>query len=95
MTGPRPPRCRPVPPGVADRVVAPDPDSSEAALLHRLEQALAGLPDDERRAVVAAHGYAEGVVGAAMETGHAPEDADALARNGLQLLRAALERDAP
>ncbi len=88
----RPPRCRPVPPAVAERVLAPEPGSSEAALLHRLETALAALPDDERRAVVAAHGYDEGAVGAAVETGHTPEDADALARNGLQLLRAAMER---
>lgn len=30
-----------------------------------------------------------------METGHTPEDADALTRNGLQLLRAALDREQP
>jgi DNA-directed RNA polymerase specialized sigma24 family protein len=95
VTDPRPPRCRPVPPAVAERVQAPAPDSSEAALLHRLEQALAALPEDERRAVVAAHGFGEGAAGAAVETGHSPADADALARSGLQLLRAALERDQP
>ncbi len=95
MSDARPPRCRPVPPLVAERVQATDPDSSEAALLSRLEAALAALPEDERRAVVAAHGYAEGPVGAAAETGHSTEDADALARSGLQLLRAAMERDLP
>jgi DNA-directed RNA polymerase specialized sigma24 family protein len=95
VTDPRPPRCRPVPPVVAERVQASEPDGSEAALLHRLELALAALPEDERRAVVAAHGYAEGAVGAAVETGHTPADADALARSALQLLRAALERDEP
>jgi len=95
MSDARPPRCRPVPPAVAERVEAVDPASSEAALLHRLETALAALPEDERRAVVAAHGYAEGAVGAAAETGHSLADADALARNGLQLLRAALERQQP
>lgn len=95
MTDARPPRCRPVPPAVAERVQAVDPDASEAALLHRLEVALAALPEDERRAVVAAHGYAEGAVGAAVETGHSPADADALTRSALQLLRAALERDEP
>lgn len=92
MTEPRPLRCRPVPPAVAEAVHAPEPDSSEAELLDRLERALATLPAPERAAVVAAHGYAEGAVGAALETGHDTEDADALARNGLQLLRAALER---
>jgi DNA-directed RNA polymerase specialized sigma24 family protein len=95
VTEPRPPRCRPVPPVVAERVCAVDPDGSEAALLHRLELALADLPEDERRAVVAAHGYDEGPMGAATETGHTLADADALARSGLQLLRAALERDQP
>lgn len=93
MTDPRPPRCRPVPPSVAEAVHAAAPDSSEAALLDRLDRALASLPADERAAVVAAHGYGEGPVGAAIETGHPVEDADALARNGLQLLRAALERE--
>jgi DNA-directed RNA polymerase specialized sigma24 family protein len=95
VTDARPPRCRPVPPNVAEQVHAVDPHGSEAALLHRLELALAALPEDERRAVVAAHGYAEGAMGAAVETGHTPADAEALARSGLQLLRAALERDAP
>jgi DNA-directed RNA polymerase specialized sigma24 family protein len=94
VTDARPPRCRPVPPDVAARVVDPA-EESEAALLHRLETALAALPEEERRAVVAAHGYGEGAAGAAVETGHDLPDADALARNGLQLLRAALERDAP
>ena len=94
MSDARPPRCRPVPPAIAERVQAPDA-TSEAALLHRLELALAALPEEERRAVVAAHGYDEGPAGAAVETGHTLADADALARNGLQLLRAALERDEP
>ena len=93
MTEPRTPRCRPVPPSVAEAVLAAEPDSSEAALLHRLDEALAALPAAERAAVVAAHGYAEGAAGAAMETGHGLDDADALARSGLQLLRAALERE--
>lgn len=93
MTDARKPRCRPVPPSVAEALHAVEVDSSEAALLHRLDLALASLPADERAAVVAAHGYAEGAAGAAMETGHPLGDADALARNGLQLLRAALDRD--
>ena len=90
VTDARPPRCRPVPPSVAEAVRAPQADGSEAALLSRLEAALAELPPAERSAVVAAHGYGEGAVGAAMATGHTPEDADALTRNALQLLRAAL-----
>jgi DNA-directed RNA polymerase specialized sigma24 family protein len=59
-------------------------------VLDRLDAALAALPPSERAAVVAAHGYAEGPVGAAMELEVETGDAEALARNGLQLLRAAL-----
>jgi DNA-directed RNA polymerase specialized sigma24 family protein len=59
-------------------------------VLDRLDEALASLPPAERAAVVAAHGYAEGAVGAAMELEVETGDADALARSGLQLLRAAL-----
>jgi hypothetical protein len=39
---------------------------------------------------VPAHGYGEGPVGAAVELDLETGDADALARSGLQLLRAAL-----
>jgi len=88
--GDRVPRCRPVPPHVAAAVQDDAPTVSEAALLDRLERALAALPAAERSAVVAAHGYGEGPVGAAVELDLSPEDADALTRSGLQLLRAAL-----
>ena len=64
--------------------------SHEAELVHRLEQALAALPEAERTAVVSAIAFAGGSVGAAMELGLEIDDADALARGGLQLLRAAL-----
>jgi DNA-directed RNA polymerase specialized sigma24 family protein len=64
--------------------------SHEAELVARLEQALAQLPEAERTAVIAAIGYAGGSVGAAMELGLEIDDADALTRNGLQLLRGAL-----
>ena len=64
--------------------------TSRADLLERLDQALAALPADERAAVIAAHCYGEGAVGAAIELGLETGDADALARSGLQLLRAAL-----
>jgi DNA-directed RNA polymerase specialized sigma24 family protein len=71
-------------------VAAPVPGISPPELLDRLDQALAALPPAERAAVVAAHGYAEGPVGAAIELDVETEDGDALARSGLQLLRAAL-----
>jgi DNA-directed RNA polymerase specialized sigma24 family protein len=86
----RPPRCRPLPPSVVDAVVDTAPSTSRAELLHRLELALAALPPDERMAVVSAHGYGEGPVGAAVELDMDSGDADALTRNALQLLRAAL-----
>jgi DNA-directed RNA polymerase specialized sigma24 family protein len=86
----RPPRCRPLPPTVVAEVADTAPATSRAELLHRLELALAALPPAERMAVVAAHGYGEGPVGAAVELDMDSEDADALTRNALQLLRAAL-----
>ena len=90
MTNDRPPRCRPLPSHVVEAVADQDQGISPPELLDRLEQALAALPAAERAAVVAAHGYAEGPVGAAIELDVDTEDGDALARNGLQLLRAAL-----
>lgn len=86
----RPPRCRPLPPSVVNAVIDTAPSTSRAELLHRLEQALAALPPEERTAVVSAHGYGEGPVGAAVELDMESADADALTRNALQLLRAAL-----
>ncbi|MEX2290534.1 MAG: hypothetical protein WD794_09445 [Mycobacteriales bacterium] len=90
MTSERPPRCRPLPSHLVEAVAAAEPTASHPEVLDRLEAALAALPPAERAAVVAAHGYAEGPVGAAMELEVEPGEADALARNGLQLLRAAL-----
>ena len=90
MSTDRPPRCRPLPPHVVEAVAAQDPGTSPPEMLDRLERALAALPPAERAAVVAAHGYGEGPVGAAIELDVETEDGDALARNGLQLLRAAL-----
>lgn len=66
-------------------------ESQDAELVRRLEVALAQLPDEERTAVVSAIAYAGGSVGAAMELGVEIVDADAITRNGLQLLRAALD----
>ena len=90
MTTERPPRCRPLPSHVVEAVAVEDAELSHPELLDRLDQALAALPARERAAVVAAHGYAEGPVGAAMELGAEIADADAVARHGLRLLRAAL-----
>ena len=86
----RKPRCRPLPPSVIAQVEDTSPGTSRAEVLDRLEAALAALPPAERTAVVAAHGYGEGPVGAAIELDLDGAEADALARNGLQLLRAAL-----
>ena len=90
MTDGRPPRCRPLPAHVVEAVAADEPALSHPELLDRLDQALASLPSAERAAVVAAHGYAEGPVGAAMELDADVAHADALASRGLLLLRAAL-----
>jgi DNA-directed RNA polymerase specialized sigma24 family protein len=90
MTDGQPARCRPLPAHVVEAVAAAEPALSHPELLDRLDQALASLPPAERAAVVAAHGYGEGPVGAAMELDAEVGDADALARSGLQLLRAAL-----
>ena len=90
MTEDRRPRCRPLPAHVVEAVADAEPELSHPELLDRLDRALASLPPAERAAVVAAHGYAEGPVGAAMELDREIGDADALARNGLRLLRAAL-----
>ena len=87
--GEGPSRVRTMPPHEVDQHGALD-GSHEAELVHRLEQALASLPEAERTAVVSAIGFAGGSVGAAMELGLEIDDADALTRNGLQLLRAAL-----
>lgn len=85
----RPSRVRTMAPHEVDAHAAA-PGSQEAELVFRLEQALAQLPDAERTAVVSAIGFAGGSVGAAMELGLEVDDADALTRGGLQLLRAAL-----
>jgi DNA-directed RNA polymerase specialized sigma24 family protein len=75
---------------VVNAVVDSAPTTSRAELLHRLELALAALPPAERTAVVSAHGYGEGTVGAAVELDMDGADAEALTRNALQLLRGAL-----
>jgi len=55
-----------------------------------LYDALATLPPAERAAAVVAFGFGEGAGGVASELDLEPDDADALTRNALQLLRGAL-----
>ncbi|HVE64795.1 MAG TPA: hypothetical protein VNB94_13470 [Mycobacteriales bacterium] len=90
MTASRPPRLRPVPSEVADGVAAPTASTAEAELLQRLGEALAALPQAERAAAVVAFGLGEGTDGVATELSLSADDADALTRSALQLLRAAL-----
>jgi DNA-directed RNA polymerase specialized sigma24 family protein len=95
VTSERPPRCRPLPAHVVEAVAAAEPVASHPELLDRLDDALAALPPAERAAVVAAVGYGEGPVGAAIELDVEIDDGDALARRGLALLRDALDDLAP
>ena len=86
----RPPRLRPISPGtIADNVSAGD-GLTETELIAALYDALATLPAPERAAAVVAIGLDEGPAGVAVELDLDPADADALTRNALQLLRAAL-----
>lgn len=86
----RSPRLRPLDPRAVDRAAAVGEGAADAELLERLEEALAALPADERAAAVVAYGLAEGSAGVASELGLSGEDAEALARSALQLLRGAL-----
>lgn len=83
------PRLRPVPPETLRHAAAAE-GVSDAELLDRLETALAGLPPAERSAAVVAFGLAEGADGVAEELGLSADDAEALSRSALQLLRGAL-----
>jgi hypothetical protein len=86
----RPPRLRPIAPGtIADNVRASE-GASDEELVSRLYEALATLPPAERSAAVVAIGLGEGSGGVAEELGIGAEDAEALTRNALQLLRGAL-----
>lgn len=90
MADDRPSRVRCMPPAEVDAHALLEQEQ-EAELVRRLEVALAQLPAAERTAVVSAIAYAGGSVGAAMELGVEVSDADAITRNGVQLLRAALD----
>jgi hypothetical protein len=90
MASDRPPRLRPISPGlIADNVAAPEgiDDGELTALLY---EALATLPPAERAAAMIAVGLDEGAAGVAVELDLSPADADALTRNAVQLLRGAL-----
>src|SRR3569623_3378148 len=90
MSSDRPPRLRPIAPGtIADNVSAPE-GIDDAELTARLYEALATLPPAERAAAMVAIGLGEGPAGVAVELDLDPADAEALARNALQLLRGAL-----
>jgi hypothetical protein len=86
----KPPRLRPISPGTIANNVSSVEGLSDTELVARLYDALATLPPAERAAAVVAIGFGEGPVGVAIELGIEPEDADAVTRNALQLLRGAL-----
>ncbi len=90
MTAERPPRCRARPAHLVGAVAPADAARADPRRGDRRVRARAARPAAERAAVVAAHGYAEGPVGAAMELDAEIAKADALARRGLELLRCAL-----
>ncbi len=90
MTSERKPRLRPISANTIANNVSADEGVSEAELLSRLEAALAALPAEERAAAVVAFGLGEGSAGVAVELDLETQDAEALSRSALQLLRAAL-----
>ena len=87
----RPHRPVPLPPDVVSAVGDfAAGTTSDAELLERLESALRLLPAAERNAVLAAHADDTGVAKVAATYDLSQEDADALTRSALQLLRGAL-----
>ena len=86
----RPPRLRAISPDAAANATRPDAGIPEGELLERLTAALASLPPAERAAAIVAIGFDEGVAGVAAGQRLEPDDAEALTRNALQLLRGAL-----
>lgn len=88
---PRPRRPVALPPEVVELVADVSAGGTpEAELLERLEAALRLLPAAERRAVLTAHASGDGVAAVAHDMELSDEDADALTRNAVQLLRGAL-----
>jgi DNA-directed RNA polymerase specialized sigma24 family protein len=76
-------------------VAAVDAGTPDAVLLDWLEAALARLPSAERAAVMTTYGYGEGSEAVGADLGLTDQDAEALSRNALQLLRAALAEAEP
>jgi DNA-directed RNA polymerase specialized sigma24 family protein len=92
---PRPPRLRSLPAELLDEVAATLPGTPDSELFDLLDDALAQLPSPERAAVMTAYGYGEGADAVAADLGLDHEGAEALSRNALQLLRAALAETEP
>jgi DNA-directed RNA polymerase specialized sigma24 family protein len=90
MTDHRPPRLRPLPREVIENSPAGGAALGEDDLAMRLREALASLPQSERTAAIVAFGLDEGTSGVADQLELSEEDADAITRNALQLLRGAL-----
>lgn len=81
----------PLPPEVVEAIDDPSVDTTPPAeLLERLDAALRLLPAAERNAVLAAHADDRGVELVAERLDISPEDAEALTRSAVQLLRGAL-----
>ena len=90
-----PPRLKTLPAALIEDVAGGAPGTPDSELLDQLEDALAQLPSAERAAVMTAYGYGEGSEAVAQDLGLAPEDAEALSRNALQLLRGAIGEAEP
>ena len=78
-----------------DEVAATHPGTPDSELFDLLDDALAQLPSAERAAVMTAYGYGEGSAAVADDLGLDAEEAEALSRNALQLLRGALAEAEP
>jgi DNA-directed RNA polymerase specialized sigma24 family protein len=79
-----------MPAALIEDVAGAQAGTPDSELMDWLDDALAQLPSAERAAVMTAYGYGEGSEAVAQDLGLAPEDAEALSRNALQLLRGAL-----
>src|SRR3954453_15930907 len=90
MATDRPHRPRPISADALANAPHVETGICDAELLERLDEALARQPLPERAAAMVAFGLAEGSSGVADELGLSPEDAEALTRSALQLLRGAL-----
>ena len=90
MPADRPHRPRPISAEAIANTAHTEPGICDADLFERLDQALASLPAPERAAAMVAFGLDEGSSGVADELGLSRDDAEALSRSALQLLRGAL-----